>query len=199
MQKKQIFLVLIFIYSLIFFSDLPAQEKYIVNTEKSSLKWIGEKFTGIHYGRIYFTQGELILQNNKITGGSFVIDMESIEIDDLEKDKWYDKFLSHLNSESFFDTESHPKSQLNIIKSIPLSDSTAKIFAILEIKGIKNNIEFIASYNLINNRIHAKTKLIVDRKKYNIGYGNESFFDRIGDGFLFDQFQLEVNIILNQR
>jgi len=199
MQKIHIILFILFFIWITGFNPILSQEKYSIDINKSSIKWTGEKFTGIHYGRINLNEGELILQNNKITGGSFIIDMESIEIDDLEKDKWYDKFLKHLNSESFFDTEKYDKSYLSINKTKALADSTSKIFATLEIKGIKNNIEFIASYSFKNDMILAKTKLIIDRKKFNIGYGDESFFDRIGDGFLYDEFTLEINIISKQR
>ena len=199
MQKIHFILFILFFIWITGFNPILSQEKYSIDTNESSIKWTGEKFAGIHYGKINIIEGVLLLMNRKITGGHFVVDMTSIEIDDLEKDKWYDKFLKHLNSESFFDTEKHTKSYLSINKTKVLTDSTSKIFATLEIKEIKNNIEFIASYSFKNDAIHAKTKLIIDRKKYNIGYGDENIFDKIGDGFLYDEFSLEINIISKQR
>ena len=62
-----------------------AQNKKI-NVEKSKINWVGKKLTGEHSGTIAFKEGTLVFTKNKLKGGSFVVDMNSINTTDLTGD-----------------------------------------------------------------------------------------------------------------
>ena len=53
-------------------------QKMMVDTKKSTLKWYGEKVTGSHWGNIDLKEGWFKWENDKITKGMFVIDMNTI-------------------------------------------------------------------------------------------------------------------------
>ena len=64
-----------------------SQEKLSIDLKKSSIKWIGEYtfYFGGHEGFIKIKEGYLVKKNNVISGGEFVIDMNSITNTDIKK------------------------------------------------------------------------------------------------------------------
>ena len=76
-----------------------AQEKLNINASTSSIKWIGEytfNFGG-HDGFINLTEGYFIKTGAIITGGEFIIDMNSITNTDIKKKKGKESLVNHLN------------------------------------------------------------------------------------------------------
>ena len=49
-----------------------------VNTEKSTIHWLGKKIGGQHDGYINIKSGSIELKNNNLYAGEFNIDMKSI-------------------------------------------------------------------------------------------------------------------------
>ena len=160
-----------------------------VNLSKSSVKWIGEKVTGSHEGNIQIKEGHLHFNDNLFSGGNIVIDMSTIECTDLEGDS-KSNIEGHLSSDDFFGVQKFPTASLEIIKAdkIKYSKNKFNVSAILEIKNIKQNIEFDA---IIENG-KAKVDLVIDRTKFNIRYGSGSFFENLGDKMIYDNFTLNV-------
>lgn len=81
MKKLSFLLAILLISSL----NLFAQEIWKVDTKESLLRWEGRKIVGGHWGNVYLKEGTLELKNNKISGGKFIIDMQSIIVLDLVK------------------------------------------------------------------------------------------------------------------
>ena len=54
-----------------------------INTTESSINWLAKKVTGQHEGNINLISGNLEMTENKISGGSFKVDMTSIIVTDL--------------------------------------------------------------------------------------------------------------------
>lgn len=166
-----------------------AQEKS-VDTKKSSIKWIGEKVTGTHYGMISIKSGNFTVNDNKITSGEFIIDMTSITCTDLDDERG-DKLVGHLQSDDFFSTSNYPTSKLVISKSSKFSNGKASVTGQLSIKGKTHPVTFTVSKN---NGIYT-AKIAVDRTLYDIRYGSGKFFDNLGDKTISDEFTLEVKLV----
>ena len=148
-----------------------------VDTEKSSLKWHGEKVTGEHCGHIDLKEGWLAWENDKLTGGSFVIDMASITNADLEDEAYNTKLVNHLKSDDFFGVEKFPAAKLEIKSSEKFKNNKATVKAHLTIKDITHPVEF----ELQKNENWFMAEIVVDRSKYDVRYGSGSFFDNLGD------------------
>jgi polyisoprenoid-binding protein YceI len=163
-----------------------------VDVSKSELKWNGKKVTGEHYGKINLNEGTLTLKDKKIESGKFVIDMNSITVDDLPAGEWNDKLVGHLKSDDFFGTTTHKDAVLEVTGSAPFTNGKAKVTGKLTIKGITNPVEFEAtqSGNLY-------TALVtVDRSLYNVRYGSGKFFENLGDKAIYDNFTLDVKLVV---
>src|SRR5690606_12099117 len=55
-----------------------------VDTDSSSVKWVGKKVSGQHNGDIKIKSGSLTVNGNQLVGGTFVIDMNTINTMDME-------------------------------------------------------------------------------------------------------------------
>ncbi len=170
---------------------LIAQVKLTADTEKTKLLWLGEKVTGQHTGTINLKSGWLTLQDNKIVGGEFNIDMTSL----IESNR-NEKFESDLKSENFFDVAKFPLSTIVLTGSTPFDKGTGVVKGDLTIKGITNPVEFKAIMQKKDEGTWFFANITVDRTKFDIRYGSGTFFDNLGDKTIFDEFKLKVNMLV---
>ncbi|MEJ6793076.1 MAG: YceI family protein, partial [Lacinutrix sp.] len=62
-------------------------EKYVANASESTIEWKGFKPTGTHAGTINLDSGTFSLNDGKLQSGTFIIDMKSINVTDLDGDQ----------------------------------------------------------------------------------------------------------------
>lgn len=160
-----------------------------VDVKASTVTWTGEKVTGSHTGTIDLESGYFLMEDEKIVGGEFVMDMSSIQVTDLSGDS-KGKLEGHLKSEDFFGVENHPTSKLVITSAAPKGNGKYGIVGNLTIKNETHPITF----DLNLHKDSATANLTIDRSKYNVRYGSGSFFDNLGDKTIYDNFDLEVNL-----
>ncbi len=167
-------------------------QDFKANVSKSELKWTGKKVTGEHWGFLSLKEGKLSLKNNKITSGEFTIDMNSINCKDLTDETYNQKLVGHLKSDDFFGVEKFPTAKLVITESGAFVKDEATVNGKLTIKGITNPVTFTAKKN--GNTYVAM--ITVDRSKYDVRYGSGKFFDNLGDNMIYDDFTIEVKLVL---
>ena len=162
-----------------------------IDISKSTVKWVGKKVTGSHEGNISIKEGHIHFDDNAFTGGNIVIDMSTIECTDLDGDS-KQNIENHLSSDDFFGVKKYPTATLEVISAekVKYSKNKYRVKGILEIKNIKNDVEFEV---VIDNSL-AKVELVIDRTKYDIKYGSGSFFDNLGDKMIYDDFNLSVSL-----
>ena len=159
-----------------------------VSVKSSSITWIGKKVTGKHSGTIDLKDGFFEMENGNITGGEFVIDMNSIACTDLEGDS-KGQLEGHLKSDDFFGVENHPTAKLVITNAVKDGNS----YTVTGDLTIKETTEPI-SFDLQQAGDNFTTTLTIDRSKYNVRYGSGSFFDNLGDKTIYDDFTLDINM-----
>lgn len=168
-----------------------------INITKSTIKWHGEKVTGEHFGTINIKDGALEFKKGKLIGGSFNIDMASIENTDLDGE-YKGKLEGHLKSDDFFGVAKYPTANLKITKVKENGkDGQYTVTADLTIKGITKPVTFTVELINDNGLIVANANIIIDRSKYDVRYGSGSFFDNLGDKTIYDEFTLTVNLVTN--
>ena len=100
-MKNRILFIIITICSIVY---SYAQEQLLINPSKSELKWFGVNVLNIggHHGIVHFKEGHFIKKNNKITGGSFTIDINTIASIEDNKVDYDNGLVKHLKNEDFF-------------------------------------------------------------------------------------------------
>ena len=206
MKKLKTFLLL---FNLAFLS-ISAQEAATnkvtmsIDSDNSSLKWIGEKITtSQHYGSLKFLSGNLSFCNDKdkvgdnpkfnleaalICSGNFTVDMTSLLVEDLTGSS-KERLEGHLKSDDFFSVNKHEKAYLSIENS-KVIDSGFLVNGSLTIKDIIHPIEF----RLVRAPRGFVANLVFDRSKYNVKYNSGSFFENLGDKLILDEIELTANL-----
>lgn len=170
---------------------------YKVNAEQSKLTWLAKKVTGEHSGTINVTSGSLTLDNKVLKGGSFELDTKTIAVTDLTDKETNAKLLGHLKSADFFAVDKFDKATFNITSAKSTGAGTYDVKGKLTIKGITNEISFPATVKQDGNKVTANAKIIIDRTKYDIKFRSKSFFENLGDKTIYDDFELNVQLVAN--
>ena len=167
-----------------------AQQTIKIDAAKSGIVWTGKKVTGSHSGTIGLQSGALVFKGKVLQGGTFTVDMTTINTTDLRPGQGKENLDGHLKAEDFFGVEKHKTANL-IFKTISgKGNGLYTVTADLTIKAITKPITFDIT---VNGNI-ATTTLKVDRTKYDIKYGSGSFFSDLGDKTISDEFELKVNL-----
>ncbi|WP_405206702.1 YceI family protein [Aquimarina sp. LLG6339-5] len=165
-----------------------------IDKENSEIRWEGfnKLHTSGHYGTVDFISGEFFKEKEKITGGEFIINMNTI----ANIDGGYSEMLvDHLKNSDFFDTENFPVAKLSIVNVTYNDDSNVLITADLTIKDIKQSIEFEANITYNNSKLIFISKFIIDRTRWDITYASGSIFGNVKNNLLSDEIHFEVKLL----
>jgi polyisoprenoid-binding protein YceI len=194
-MRKLASITLFVLLSFSSFAQGNSSGKTDIDLRQSKLEWTGKKLGGEHYGEIQLSSGNLTFTKNKLTGGSFEMDMTSITCADITDSKSNKRLIDHLKSEDFFSVVRFPTSKFVITNVEPKSTNEYTVTGNLTIKGKTNPITFTAKVNSINNQIVAEATLTFDRSKYDVKFGSQSFFENLGDKLVYDDVDMSVKLV----
>ncbi|MDP6908396.1 MAG: YceI family protein [Flavobacteriales bacterium] len=193
-MKKSISIISSIMAFMVVVAFTPVSESdgfYRIDTQASSVEWSGSKITGkTHTGNVSLLNGGLQLTDGVISNGKFAIDMNTITCTDIEDPKWNKKLVGHLKNEDFFAVDKFGTASI-VIKS---ADAEGNVTADLTIKGITNEFTFPATVTTENGSLTATATIEVDRSKFDVRYGSDSFFDDLGDKAINNIIKFNVSI-----
>ena len=175
-------------------SYITTLETIKIDVDKSTINWDASKVTGKHSGTIKLLEGNLEFDEELLSGGTFTMDMTSINVTDLEGGA-KEKLEGHLLSPDFFSAEANPKAIFNITKVAPRGTAGEyKVTGDMTIKNITKEIRFNAK---VAEGLAAAT-IQLDRTDFDVRYGSGSFFSNLGDKTIHDEFTLEVALMYSK-
>lgn len=166
---------------------------------KSKVNWTATKVGGEHTGTVKLANGILKVEGNKLKGGSFALDMTTIEDTDITNASMNEKLTNHLKSDDFFSVEKNPTSTFKITKAAPIANAKAgspnyNITGDLTIKGITHPISFPATVKISGDMAEASAKVEVNRIKWDIKY-RSGLLGTAADKIIYDNFIIDFNIV----
>lgn len=171
---------------------------YDLNLEKSAIVWKARKVTGAHEGTVKLQSGGLEYTDGVLTGGTFTVDMTTIDCTDLEGE-WKDKLVNHLKSADFFGVETYPTATFVITDVVSRGKpGEYKIVGDMKIKNKTNEVKFNAVIDDSGEGRTGTANITIDRSEYDVRYGSGSFFDNLGDKTIYDDFDLEISLVLDK-
>jgi len=173
-----------------------ANGNYLVDYNKSTIKWKATKVTGSgHEGNVKVSSGIIRISNDgKTLASKMKVDMNSIVCTDISDAGTNANFLNHLKGEDFFNTVKFPEANFEVTKF-----DGKKVYGKITIKGISKEVSFEANMSSANNQLTIKGNLTIDRTQFGIKYGSSSFTDNLGDKAINNDFTLALNIIANKK
>lgn len=180
---------------------------YKVNSGASKVMWEGYKPTGTHNGTVNISEGSVEVKDEKVVGGEFTMNMNSITVLDQTGESKM-KLEAHLKgtaaeqTDDFFNVKQFPTSKFEITKVVDLKgdpDANAMVYGNLTMKDKTNNVGFKANISISGNSVEVKTpKFNIDRTKWSVHYGSKSIFDNLGDNFINDELGLNITLAANK-
>ena len=142
----------------------------------SNVHWWGYKVMksegSSHDGTVDVKSGFVTLKKNQVVGGTFVLDMTSINAVDVTGNM-QTKLNAHLKDGDFFEVDKYPTAtfQITSVKKNKSTDFTHTISGKLTVKGKTNTISFPAMISIDNGEVKIKSnKFSFDRQKFDITY-----------------------------
>ena len=163
-----------------------------LDIESSNLKWTGKKITNSsHYGSLKFKSGEVKFSNGIIESGKFVVDMTTINVEDIEG-RGKSRLEGHLKGDDFFSVEDFKEATL-VINSSSKNGDSIKVMGTLTIKDLNSDVEF----DMNKSGEVWTADLTFDRSKHNVRFRSGSFFENLGDNLILDDIELNAKLFFN--
>ena len=152
------------------------------------IKWHGEKIIGSsHNGTIDLREGWITSDGKSITGGEFVVDMNSMKNTDIKDAGSRARLEGHLK---------YPLSKLVLNGSSQFTSGKATVKGNLTIKEATHPIEFTVQESRSGDAITYTATITFDRSLYDIRFGSGKFFSNLGDNAIRDEIRLDVSLVV---
>ncbi|GAA4362912.1 hypothetical protein GCM10023185_31220 [Hymenobacter saemangeumensis] len=177
-----------------------AGQTFAVDTQNSKIRFTGNGVGKNHPGTFRLASGSVAVAGNQITGGQFVIDIKSMELEE-QGEMFQTKLKPHLMSGDFFDADKFGTAKFEITKVEPYQASDQQkslveganfnVSGNLTLKNSTKNITFPARIDLDENTLKAKANFDIDRRQWQMNYGNDK---TLGDKFISETVNIELDL-----
>ena len=177
-----------------------AGETFLVDTANSYVRFTGHGVGKNHPGIFDLTYGTVTATDEKVTGGTFVMDITSLDMEQ-EGEMIDNKLRPHLLSGDFFNANTFGTSRFEITNVEPykpkdgekslVEGANFSISGNLQIKNVTKNITFPARIELNGNRLEARANFDIDRRQWQMNYGNDK---TLGDNFISETVNIELHL-----
>jgi polyisoprenoid-binding protein YceI len=177
----------------------PADANYIVDIDRSDIRWTGKKITGdSHSGSIKIKSGNLAIADGKVSEVNFVIDMASIKDRSVKDEADRAKLEGHLKSADFFDVQKYPEATFKMTRS-EMGTFKGEIYGDLTIKGKTNEVKVDVVLSQSGGKgMVASGTMFFDRTQFDVKYGSGTIFTDIGDKAIRDNVPLSFSIVASE-
>jgi len=166
---------LISIFLSIITFNIYSQTELNVVTAESKVVWTGTKVVGLHQGNVKIKEGKVKLNNQKLVGGYFIIDMTTITCTDIpDSDPIPKKKLeTHLKDKDFFDVANYPTAKFEIdeVRIHPDNPARNLVLGNLTIKGITRRWKIEVEPTTQTDKLFiAQADMRFDRQQFGVAY-----------------------------
>lgn len=149
------------------------QSKKVTSSE---INWWGYKLAktaaSSHTGTVDLKSGTVVMKGNQVTGGTFVMDMNSITSTDLEGDR-QKKLNEHLKHGDFFETNKFPEAVYKITSVLKNKNDVYpyRVNGTLTVKNETHPVSFPAKITVNRGVVSiVSNKFSFDRQKFGVNY-----------------------------
>ncbi|MFK8056183.1 MAG: YceI family protein [Saprospiraceae bacterium] len=171
---------------------------YNVNAAESQVMWTGRKVVGdSHTGTLTVSEGRLMMGGDKLVGGEFTIDMNSLTNTDIADAKSKGNLEGHLKNEDFFEVSKFPTAEFKLLQVQPVTGDatvTHNLTGNLTLKGVTKSITVPANIIITDAMISAVTPAFdINRTDWGVKYGS-GLTGAVGDKVISDQVALVISL-----
>ncbi|MHC5310750.1 YceI family protein [Myroides sp. LJL116] len=189
--------------------------KYVVDTQNSYTTWKVGHTGGIdpRWGKLSLSQGEVSIDQNGLTAGNYILDMNTITVNPAsvgDDEKKVSDLTNHLKSVDFFDIAQYPTVTFQITKVEDLDPATESkveganksVSGNLTILGKTVNTTFPAKVTITEENATLEANFIANRTDWGLKFGtkDEKGFDiNPADWGISKDMEIGVFLIANKQ
>ena len=172
---------------------VAAQQTVELNNNKP-LTWQGKAAMGGYApeGTLDVEKAVITIENGQITALVVAVDMKTLSQENKRLEK-------HLRNEDFFDVKVFPQAVFTLTDPVDLANGTCKLQGVMSIKNKAVSEEIPAWINITDQLITITFDAQLDRTAYWITYNSPSFFTKLKDQAIADEFTLKGKLSLPNR
>ena len=165
----------------------------VAQPSSSSIRWKGLKVTGADAseGTVLLARGELVLRHGELTGGSFTIAMNRLQIADPDRTLLRAPFVAT----NALEVKRFPTATFVATSSKRTSDSTWRVDGNLTLHGVTRPVSFSSNVHWVDvGHMIATADLTLDRRDFGIGTTGPMSTRLVGD-----EIQLAIRLDARRR
>lgn len=187
-------IVIIFLLNAILFSQAAIAQNWIFQPQKSQLEWTGKAAFSAYTlgGTIQIASADIAFSDGQIQSGKFIFDMKSMdgEIEDL---------IQHLKSKDFFEVKKYKTATFKLEKMEVDVKGQTIARGQLTIKDKTKPIEILVDIQNIDNQLSIKGTAIVNRTNFGITFNSPTFFEKMKEQAIADNFELDFKLLFLKK
>ncbi len=165
-------------------AEVPAATTITLNSENTTVEFIGSKVTANHPGGFRTVSGEVTLNGDDLTQAavSVLIDTTSIYTDS-------DRLTGHLQSDDFFNVAEFPEAKFNSTSIVAAEgENMFTMTGDLDMHGVTQSVTFPATITVADGNVTANAEFSIIRQQWGIVYAG------MPDDLIRDEVVLKLNI-----
>lgn len=174
---------------------------YNVDVEQSKINWVGSKPAEKHNGTISLSKSTLKANEEGLVGGDIVIDMTTIDVQDLEgqdKKDLENHLMGYSNGKEdhFFNATKYPEANFEVT-GMETVESQTMLSGNLTLKDTTKNITFpvqVSMNEAENSIVLTSEEVVLDRTEWGIKFMSKSFIENLGDNFVSDEMKISFDL-----
>jgi polyisoprenoid-binding protein YceI len=173
---------------------------YAVDAGQSMVEWVGRNVGNRHFGTMRLASGNVSIQQGRLAGGTFDIDMKSMQVGDLEGEMAA-LLVKHLEHDDFFAVARFPTARLEIVHATRIEGTTLgspnyKVEGNLTLRDVEGGVMFPALVAPFKEQsVALQAHFDVDRTRWGVNYGSGKLYERLGMHLVDDAISLQVRVI----
>jgi polyisoprenoid-binding protein YceI len=179
----------------------PTGVSFVVDTARSWVKFTGHGVGKNHPGTFKLNYGAVAIENDTVSGGTFVINIKSMKMEQ-EGDDIKNKLRPHLLSGDFLEADKFGTATFEITNVVPYDlEKDAKKSLVqganfivrgnLTLKDVTKNVSFPSRIDIDGQQIKADSNFDIDRREWQMNYGSDK---TLGDKFISETVNIELHI-----
>ncbi|RYD26842.1 MAG: sulfurtransferase [Verrucomicrobiaceae bacterium] len=174
---------------------------FTLDLEQSLIRWTGNNLLNHHEGTVRFSAGEITLEQGRLAGAGFTVDLRSLACTDLTDASLNAKLIQHLMDADFFQTAQWPEAVFTAESATPIPEATPgmpshRIDGKFTLRGQTHDLSLTAAVGSLDGQtLGAQAEVHFDRTRWGALYGSGKFFDRLGQHLVNDLVRIHVKMV----
>lgn len=168
-------------------------QTYQLDNDKSTVEWIGKAAFNSYApkGTLKSKSGTLIIENKKIKKLTLIIDMKSLHHDNKD-------LKSHLRNKDFFEVKKYTNAIFKLVEPVTVKQGKVTFIGDMIIKNNTRREQFFVTLDQEVKELKITYEISLDRTKYGVKFNSPSFFKKLKENAIADEFKIKGVLVLTK-